>query len=266
MAYNLEKNCNFLGFYYIDKSYADYLRDPKIGDKHIPVTEYENRSKFFVGAIITVNNLKYYAPVSSYVGQNDATFNICDTHGEILSSVRLNYMFPVVDGVYTKIDINNLPYGYRRLVLKEYQYCNKHSKDIVALAELLYKTRNKGCNYTQDKMYINNFAKLEKAAMNYKPAVKTSLQNPIADKYGLTEEQYDIAKKFAEKFGKPLEQVIRSNIAFAPDSHYDSSIKSNVIAEEAAKRKQQKKTQEKNNNQQPASAKPKKKDSDYNCR
>ena len=98
-------------------------------------------------------------------------------------------------------------------------------------------------------------------------AVKMSLQNAIADKYGLTEEQYDIAKKFAEKFDKPLEQVIRSNIAFAPDSHYDGLIKSNVIAEEAVKRKQQNITQERNNSKlQPITVKPNKKDTDYNCR
>lgn len=108
-----------------------------------------------------------------------------------------------------------------------------------------------------DKMY--NFVD------EYNSSVKTSLQNPIADKYGLTEEQYDIAKKFAEKFDKPLEQVIRSNIAFAPDSHYDSSIKSNVITEESAKRKQQNKTQEKNISK-PVAVKTKKSNQDQNSR
>ncbi len=109
-----------------------------------------------------------------------------------------------------------------------------------------------------DKMY--NFIDA------YNSSVKTSLQNnPIADKYGLTEEQYDIAKKFAEKFAKPLEQVIRSNIAFAPDSNYDSSIKSNVITEEAAKRKQQNKTQEKNISK-PVAVKTKKSNQDQNSR
>ena len=167
MGYNLQKNSNFLGFYYLDKQYADYLRNPQIGDKHVPETDYGNRDKFFIGAVITVNGLKYYAPVSSYTGQNDATFNIRDAHGKIISSVRLNYMFPVVDGVYTKLEINKLPYSYSRLVLSEYQYCNKHRNDIVGLAEKIYSLRANGQSRTGDKMYINDFVKLEKAAANY---------------------------------------------------------------------------------------------------
>ena len=264
MAY--KNDGNFLGFYYVDKNYADYLRNPKIGDVHIPYIEYNERNKFFIGAVLKVNGMNYFAPVTSFNKKDDGAFNIYENNGKhIISSVRLNYMFPVVEGVFWKLDIPSITDShYKKLVTKEYFYCNRRRDQILEKAKNMYSIRLQG-NMNTVNVYINNFSKLEKAAMNYKPAVKISLQNPIADKYGLTEEQYDIAKKFAEKFDKPLEQVIRSNIAFAPDSHYDSSIKSNVIAEEAAKRKQQNKTQEKNISK-PVAVKTKKSNQDQNSR
>jgi len=123
-------------------------------------------------------------------------------------------------------------------------------------------------------------SKIKTTLLEERNAVKTSLQsteqkqpeqikesNPLVKKYGLTQKEFDSCKSYAEKKNLPLEKVIRSNAAFAPDGHFDS-VRSKIITEEAVKRnvRTQMRTQEKNNNQQPVVAKPKKKDSGYNCR
>ena len=104
-----------------------------------------------------------------------------------------------------------------------------------------------------DKMY--NFVD------EYNSSVKTSLQSDKKkETKELTPKQIEIAKNLSDRTGKPVDRVtkvfeyIHNNGIFAPKEPVAS--KQKVIV----------KTQEKNNNQQPASVKPKKKDSDYNCR
>ena len=91
--------------------------------------------------------------------------------------------------------------------------------------------------------------------------VKTYLQSyEKKETKELTPKQIEIAKNLSDRTGKPVDRVtkvfeyIHNNGIFAPKEPVAS--KQKVIV----------KTQEKNNSQQPASAKPKKKDSDYNCR
>ena len=170
MAYNIKSESGFLGFYFVDKAYADFLRDHVYGDVHVPFTKYDKRNKFFVGAVLVVNGMKYFAPVTSYTDKNDATFNIKNRHGEIISSVRPNYMFPVIDGVYEMLDIPNIKdVKYRYYVMDEYKYCSKHREEIVALAESMYSLRKQGKTATEyNKIYLIDFKKLEKRAKQYK--------------------------------------------------------------------------------------------------
>lgn len=271
----IDKNNNFLGFYYVDKAYADYLRDPKVGDRHIPVTDYGNGEKFFIGAVLCVNGIKYFAPVSSYTGENSATFPICDK-GKHISSVRLNYMFPVLDDTITWLDITNIQKtSYRDLVQNEYWYCNKHKSEIYDLAEQMYDLRKNGKRMTDDKMYINDFSKLEIAAKNYKEYVATRIvtqdeQAQLIENYHITPKDCDDLAKHADRLKMPIKKVLFT-IASFDRNRFSEETRRIIDAEIASKRKkprlnQGNKTQEKNNDKQPATTKPKKKDTDYNCR
>ena len=260
---------------YIDSKYTDYLRKY---DSRVSFNENITYQRPYIGVLLKVQDKKYFAPLTTSgkwkklkdnpKPENVTFLPICNCR---YGGINFNNMLPVVGGTYFSADleISSLDDDFiknKKLVLQKIeQFSRKNNEKIIIKAKNLYNLKIKNKLYPNYDAITCDFKKLEEVASNYKPAVKTSLQNPIAEKYGLTEEQYDIAEKFAEKFGKPLEQVIRSNIAFAPDSHYDSSIKSNVITEEATKRQQKNKTQEKNISK-PVAVKTKKSSQDQNSR
>ncbi len=275
-----KENDDFFGFYYVNKEYADYLRDPEIGDKHVPVTDYGDSEKFFVGAVLSVEGMKYFAPVTSNVNVNKGTFSIFDRHGNHISSVRLNFMFPVDDEVLTRLNIDNIQNrGYRDLVSNEILYCTDHKRESCSIAKEMYDLRKGGKYFIRDnnnnKIYINNFAKLEKAAAKYKDYIKTRVvtteeQTKLMNDYHITLKECDDLAKHAEKLKMSIKQVLFTIASF--DRHRFSEETRKIIdAEIASKRKkpglnQGSKTQEKINVDKPVAAKPKKKNSDYNCR
>lgn len=130
------------------------------------------QSKFFIGALfdgIGGQGIKYFAPVSSHIKSNDAEFLILGRKDRVTASKKMNFMFPVVDGVYEKLDFKSLqPQPYKDLVMRQYAFCNKHRSSICNLAENIYAIRRSGKHLTPEGAYIINFAKLEKRASQYR--------------------------------------------------------------------------------------------------
>ncbi len=158
-----------LKFYSVDVEYAGYLRQ---FDSKVPYIEYPEHNKFFVGVVFEIKNQKYFAPVSSYRKKDRGVFNIYDG-GNIISSIRFNFMFPVVDGVYSLIDIkNDFSGSYRDLVQKEYFYCNQHREEIRQIATKTYSKRLKAETNPKQKTFYDtimvNFKLLEKLAKKYR--------------------------------------------------------------------------------------------------
>jgi protein AbiQ len=53
-----------INFYTVSKEYIKYLKN---FENKIPNVEYKDRKdKFFCGVVLTINNLNYFAPISSY--------------------------------------------------------------------------------------------------------------------------------------------------------------------------------------------------------
>ena len=241
---------------------ADLVLEKKGADRYIPQQEEKQDIVFENICLGNGENIPEKARISfAYLKKQARKFGMSIFHDK---QFRQSYKI-VANCIYNNtIEVKNQKFD--KITQKAQKYFDEHY--LVFLREKVFK-KNKNCNILMPVKFtridkILEFIRERRNVANNE-TVKMSLQNPIADKYGLTEEQYDIAKKFAEKFGKPLEQVIRSNIAFAPDSHYDSSIKSNVITEEATKRKQKNKTQEKNISK-PVAVKTKKSNQDQNSR
>ena len=159
-----------LDFYRVDKEYADFLREH---DSKVPFIEtaHYRYNKFFVGVVLRINNIDYFAPVTSYKGIDKGSFPIIKD-GKIISSVRPNFMFPVIEGVYEPININKEFSGsYHRFVMYEFDYCNRYREQIFALARKTYNLRTKPRDkrerdFFQDK--IIDFKKLEKVAKKFK--------------------------------------------------------------------------------------------------
>jgi len=242
---------------------ADLVLEKKGADTCVPRDEEKQDIIFENLCMSSGNNIPEKAQASfTYLKKQARKFGM-----SIFEDKQFRHSYKIVANQIFQNTTNIVNEKIVKITQKAQNYFEKHY--MVFLTEKVYK-KNKNCNVVMPMKFtridkILKFMKERRNAANNK-TVKTSLQNnPIADKYSLTKEKFDSCKRYADRNNLPLEQVIRSNIAFAPDSHYDSLIKSNVITEEAAKRKQQNKTQEKNTSK-PVAVKTKKSNQDQNSR
>ena len=118
-----------LSFYYVDKSYIDYLQKVETearGFTHVPNMEYENREKKFIcGVVLQIQGIQYYVPVTSYTQQHDDNILIevpKDAYKPIKGSLRFNYMFPAPSECVTELIISNESEKRRNLLNKELKF------------------------------------------------------------------------------------------------------------------------------------------------
>ncbi len=140
-----------LNFYDVDPEYAAYLRQ---FDHRVPNIIYENNRKFVCGVILKVDGCNYFAPISSNKKEQRTCILICDTLGNILSSIKFNFMFPVPDSVLTKKDFNEIretDRAYAGLLVKELKFCRAFQDEIAEKALDVYRI---GCNPNH---YLHNF-------------------------------------------------------------------------------------------------------------
>ncbi len=141
-----------LNFYYVDKKYVQYLKDTetqKRGFSRIPNMEYDNtrKSKFLCGVVLSINDVDYYVPVTSFKQQKPDNFLIRADNGQIVSSLRFNYMFPVPrELVIIRKIKDEMDQAYRALLSQELRFCIKHQDEIQKLAERTYKRVELGKN------------------------------------------------------------------------------------------------------------------------
>ena len=134
-----------LNFYTVDLSYVNYLKNAetqKRGFSRVPNMDYGNsrKPKFLCGVVLQINTMNYFVPVTSYKQQKPDNFLIYASNGQIVSSLRFNYMFPVPLTLVKERRISNEPnLAYRALLSQELQYCIKNQETIRSLAERTYK-------------------------------------------------------------------------------------------------------------------------------
>lgn len=174
-----------MDFYYVSPVFIDYLQKVEIktrGFTRVPNIEYDSNQnpKFFVGIVFQVNGFKYYAPMSHYKVQkpNNILINIAtDKKNPIKGSIRLNYMFPVLDQYIKQVKINNInDIKYKRLVQKELRFCIDNAKDIKAKA---LKTYLDVLLESDSKLLSNScdFQLLEKALNNNPPLLNEEAED-----------------------------------------------------------------------------------------
>lgn len=138
-------NMRKLDFYTIDLAYVSYLKQAELakrGFSRVPNMEYgkERKQKFLCGVVLSVNDVEYYVPVSSFKEQKPDNFLILADNGKVVSSLRFNYMFPIPKGLASVRRIADEPdLAYRRLLAQELRYCIKHQKQIQKLAERTHR-------------------------------------------------------------------------------------------------------------------------------
>ncbi len=176
-----------IDFYYVDSAYVNFLKQTEMnarGFTCVPNTLYSNRQKFLYGAVLTVNGLHFYVPVSSKVGKN-TQYNLPiiaekDKVNKVKGSLRFPYMIPVPPFCLSRLVIKNLGNGNERSLLsKELAFCRKYRARIQTYAKDTYIAVTTKAN---PKLVQNScdFALLENAYLRYCQMHNVSV--PLADR------------------------------------------------------------------------------------
>ena len=173
-----------LNFYTVDLDYVTFLKTSeksKRGFSRIPDMDYGDlrKPKFLCGIVLQINEQNYYVPVTSYKEQKPDNFLIRAADGQVVSSLRFNYMFPVPSDLVTERRIDTEPdRAYRALLAQELRYCIKNQDQIRKLAERTYKRVLLGKN---PGLVANScdFSLLEHCCATYEKSQKPSLMERI---------------------------------------------------------------------------------------
>lgn len=138
-------------FYLVNENYLDFLRISE--NKVMNGSSKYKGDKFVLGVVLNINSISYYAPISSikpYQLKDKLTLTkecrktcfpiIGDDHkiDKILSTIRLDFMFPVPNTELNELDINNLEDKIKYLIQKEYQYITSCEDEICKKANDVY--------------------------------------------------------------------------------------------------------------------------------
>lgn len=175
-----------LNFYTVDLDYVSYLQQAELakrGFSRVPNMDYGElrKPKFLCGIVLQINDHDYYVPVTSYKQQKPDNFLIRAANGEVVSSLRFNYMFPVPKELIAERRIATEPdRAYRALLSQELQYCIQNQDDIRKLAERTYRRVLLGKN---PGLVANScdFLLLEERCASYMKSHMVSLQEKIDD-------------------------------------------------------------------------------------
>lgn len=155
--------------YEVSNSYIDYLlpyaphlfRNRKQGQRN---------ERKYIGVVLQINSMKYFAPLSSFKEKHKRMKESLDfLKIKNYAVINLNNMFPVPDGEYTYVDINNEPdIRYRSLLRAEYRYIKSIQEIIRKNAALVYNHKLKNGNSTPLGKRCNDFELLETACKQYR--------------------------------------------------------------------------------------------------
>lgn len=160
-----------LNLYFMDMK---YIRDLHNADDRVqsvsPQIHKSNRP--FVGIIVICNNHKYCVPLDSAkekhkTQKNDVDFTRIFDGEKLISVLNFNNMIPVEDRFINKMSLrinkNDTPAqaNYKRLCIKEIEWCRKNQDAIVKKANKLYYLVQKPNCSSMLKKRCNDFKKLE---------------------------------------------------------------------------------------------------------
>ncbi len=203
-------------FYNINSNYCDYLRNY---DKNIPYTMDNKATRPFIGIVIKIEDINYYAPLTSPKEKHLKMKNQIDflkiDNGN-LGAINFNNMIPVTEDNISKIEIKNIQdKDYKNLLENQLSWCNKkqNKQNILDKAKKLYDYINNPNNiknvdrWEKIKYRCCDFKKLEQLAKVYTNNIKQDIQNK--PKLSL-KDKLDKNKKLIEE-SKNIATKIKSN-------------------------------------------------------
>ena len=159
----------------VDNNYLNYLRtfDDKVLFNH-------GIDRPYVGIILSLStpdgSINYFAPLSSPKKKHKTMKNNIDfikIDSGNLGAINLNNMIPLVNGTYSKIDINSIKdKNYNILLSKQIRWIRSNKSNITSQAYSLYR------KMAQDDSSLNSFElKVKSRCCNF------SLLEDVANKY-----------------------------------------------------------------------------------
>ena len=193
-----------LKLYTVSSAYLNYLKDHQ---KHMWDNEEKGRLRPYIGILITINDFKYYAPLSSpkpkHAGWKDRLdFIRIDYKGELKCVVNLNNIIPVHDDDIFLIDIDKEEEKYANLLNVEMIEIRKKKAIIINNAKSLYEkiTKHKADN-AKLALFCYNFNLLEEKLKHY-IIIKQKERDALADKLGQA-----FLNKTLEETGASLDNI-----------------------------------------------------------
>ena len=162
-----------LCFFNVEPEYIKFLKKTETaiyGKTCVPSVNYAMSNKFMCGVLFSFGSLKYIAPISSKTEKIRNNIQIKNRNDEVTSTIRLNYMFPVVEGCYTYYDFKKEPdIKYRDLVQQEYNYINRPhiKKEILRTAKKVYFSAKQFVKETNQITWCSDLKLLERAATRW---------------------------------------------------------------------------------------------------
>ncbi|MCD7827689.1 MAG: type III toxin-antitoxin system ToxN/AbiQ family toxin [Clostridiales bacterium] len=166
-----------MDFYNIKDEYIRYLRGY---DSKVLFNKKESRP--YIGIVLSVNEIQYYAPLTSPKPKHIKMRQGKDFRkigGGRYGAINFNNMIPVPDEVIIKINIREIAdEDYRRLLQNQYREIQSDTEIIKRTAEklrdLVYTSDEELSSYDrQIKNRCCNFSLLEAVYMDYKaPAIE----------------------------------------------------------------------------------------------
>ena len=157
-----------LKIYEVNENYIEYLIPYA---KHLFHNKKEEQSqkRKFIGILLIVNNLEYFAPLSSFKEKHRRMQNTIDFIKIYdIAVLNLNCMFPIPKGQYKYVNINKIAdFKYRMLLQQEYRFITSKQDKIIKQSKELYKiaTSNKESKLAKRCL---DFKKLEELCKKFK--------------------------------------------------------------------------------------------------
>ncbi len=154
-------------FYEVDENYVNYLvpyapflfHNKKLGQQN---------SRKYIGIVFRVNDMEYFAPLSSFKEKHDKMKESLDfIKIKNYAVINLNTMFPVPKGCYKYVDISKESNPkYKALLIAEYRYIKSIQEKIIKNAAMLYRLKSKGVTSSLTNR-CNDFKILEELLQKY---------------------------------------------------------------------------------------------------
>ncbi len=172
-----------LKLYSVSDKYIEYLRNTV--DIHVfaNTDDYYVHTRKYVGIVLEIGSYKYYVPMSSpkktdYMydrsGHKAVRKSIIpiirmidrsdDGSVELMGTLNLSNMIPVPEAELQLYDLDNEPdHAYKDLVQKEVRFINRHTKEILKNANVIYNQKQNGSTEIGYLKSTLDFKALEKA-------------------------------------------------------------------------------------------------------